>query len=364
MKKVLILCIHPVNTVPGQRFRFEEFLTHLKANGYDITFSPQLSLNDKKIFHEPGHYFQKFSIVIKGIIKRLRETLTIKKYDLVFVHRQAFVLGTAWFEKKIGKKVPMIFDFDDAIWMQNVSDANKKLGFLKNSLKTAEIIQASSMVFAGNEYLAAYARQRNNNVKLVPTTIDMTVYRNTRERRQGTEPVCIGWSGSFSTIQHFKTAIPALKRIKEKYGDRVRFMIMGDGNYYCDELQTQGLPWKAATEVDDLSQIDIGIMPLPADDWAKGKCGLKGLQYMALGIPTLMSPVGVNKDIIQHGVNGFLPETENEWVDIISMLVENKEHREKVGEAGRQTVLEKYSVDAWKDKYVEYFDELTGERGG
>jgi glycosyltransferase involved in cell wall biosynthesis len=100
-------------------------------------------------------------------------------------------------------------------------------------------------------------------------------------------------------------------------------------------------------------------MPLPDDEWAKGKCGLKGLQYMALEIPTLMSPVGVNTEIIQNGVNGYLPDKENEWVDILSGLIENKELRERIGKAGRQTVVNKYSVEAWKQKYLDNFNKLT-----
>jgi glycosyltransferase involved in cell wall biosynthesis len=150
-----------------------------------------------------------------------------------------------------------------------------------------------------------------------------------------------------------------LKKIKDKFGDRVSFKIIGDKNYYCAELDTKGDAWIASTEIDDLSQIDIGIMPLPDDEWAKGKCGLKGLQYMALEIPTLMSPVGVNTEIIQNGVNGFLPDTENEWVETLSALIENAALRERTGKAGRQTVIDKYSVLAWKQKYLDNFNKLT-----
>jgi glycosyltransferase involved in cell wall biosynthesis len=214
------------------------------------------------------------------------------------------------------------------------------------------------MVFAGNQYLADYAAQFNKNIVIVPTTIDTEIYV---PKKKGTSPqtICIGWSGSFSTIQHFAIAIPALKRIKEKFGSKVVFRIIGDANYYCKELETQGMAWIAETELEDLSEIDIGIMPLPDDQWSKGKCGLKGLQYMALGIPTLMSPVGVNTEIIQHGVNGYLPGSEDEWVDILSKLTENEDCRSRIGDAGRQTVIEKYSVEAWKEKYLEYFNRLT-----
>ncbi|MDP4261641.1 MAG: glycosyltransferase family 4 protein [Bacteroidota bacterium] len=360
MKRVLILCLHRPNRSPSQRFRFEQYLPYLEQNGYSFEFSYLLDERDDRIFYMPGHTWGKARIVLKSIAKRWREIRKAARYDLVFVQREAFMLGTAYFERKIARKVPLIFDFDDSIWLQNVSDANKRLNFLKDAAKTSRLIKCAKEVFAGNEYLAAYARQYNTDVVIIPTTIETSVYK--QEPLPPSGKICIGWSGSFSTIQHFALAIPALKRIKEKYGDKVYFKIIGDGNYYCQELETKGTPWVEATELRDLSGIDIGIMPLPDDEWAKGKCGLKGLQYMALSIPALMSPVGVNNNIIQHGVNGFLPATEQEWVDSLSKLVESRELRREIGEAGRKTVVDKYSVDVWKEKYLEYFDRVAQKK--
>jgi glycosyltransferase involved in cell wall biosynthesis len=292
-------------------------------------------------------------------MKRTGDWFGMNKYDIIFIFRDALMTGSVFFEKRFARsKAKIIFDFDDAIWLQNVSEANKKLSFLKDAGKTGTIIKLSDLIFAGNQYLKDYASQYNSNIVIVPTTIDTDLYVS-KKRNDASSTVCIGWSGSFSTIQHFALAIPALRRIKDKYGDKVKFKIIGDASYYCKELETQGVAWIAATELEDLSEIDIGVMPLPDDEWAKGKCGLKGLQYMALGIPTLMSPVGVNTEIIQHGMNGYLPSTEDEWVDILVKLVENKDCRTRIGNAGRQTVVDKYSVEAWKGKYLEYFSRLT-----
>ena len=140
--------------------------------------------------------------------------------------------------------------------------------------------------------------------------------------------------------------------MKTNFGDKVSFKIIGDKNYYCNELGIQGEPWIAASEIEDLSKIDIGIMPFPDDEWAKGKCGLKGLQYMALEIPTLMSPVGVNSEIIQEGVNGYLPNTEDEWVAALTALIEDATLRERIGKEGRKTVVDRYSVHAWKQSAI------------
>lgn len=359
MKKVLIICLHRPGRSPGQRFRFEQYLGYLRENGYDCKLSYLLSEKDDKAFYSKGKFIRKVFIYLKTLMIRTGDWLRMNKYDIIFIFRDALMTGSVFFEKRFARsKAKVIFDFDDAIWLQNVSEANKRLSFLKNAEKTGTIIKFSDLIFAGNQYLSDYASQFNKNIVIVPTTIDTSVYLpsvNGRER----QAVCIGWSGSFSTIQHFALAIPALKRIKEKYGDRVKFKIIGDAKYYCKELDTQGVAWIAATELEDLSEIDIGVMPLPDDEWAKGKCGLKGLQYMALGIPTLMSPVGVNSEIIQHGINGYLPSTEDEWVDDISKLIESSDCRIKMGNAGRQTVIHRYSVESWKNKYVEYFNRLT-----
>jgi glycosyltransferase involved in cell wall biosynthesis len=359
MKKVLIICLHRKDRSPGQRFRYEQYLSFLEANGYHFDISILLNEKNDKAFYSKGNYFKKIFIYLKTLTIRTKDWFRMNRYDIIFIFRDALMTGSTFFEKRFARsKAKIIFDFDDAIWLQNVSDANKKLAFMKNADKTGKIIGLSDLIFAGNQYLADYAAQFNKNISIIPTTIDTSIYvpqKAAREKRS----VCIGWSGSFSTIQHFATAIPALKKIRDKFGDSVSFKIIGDKNYYCAELDTKGDAWIASTEIEDLSQIDIGIMPLPDDEWAKGKCGLKGLQYMALEIPTLMSPVGVNTEIIQHGANGYLPNAEDEWVDILSNLIGNKELREKIGKAGRQTVINKYSVEAWKQKYLDNFNKLT-----
>lgn len=357
MKKVLIACVYPKERVPGQRFRFEQYLDFLSENGFEITFSNLMSEEELAIYYKKGHLFQKGIIVIKGLLKRFREVRSASKYDLVFIPRECFILGTSWFERWFAGKAKMIFDYDDAIWITTVFSENRWFRFLKNPKKTKEIIAKADLVFAGNQFLKDYAAPYNPNVVIVPTTIDTNHYTNNYGSIE--RPVCIGWSGSFSTTVHFETCVEALKVIKNKYGSRVSFKVIGDGNYRNAELGIVGDPWVEKTEVQDLRLIDIGIMPLPEIEWAKGKCGLKGLQYMALSIPTVMSPVGVNSEIIQDGINGFLAADTQEWIDKLSLLVESKELRMQMGARGRETVVEKYSIEAVKHSYLKYFRQIT-----
>lgn len=358
MKKVLIITNNRKNRSPGQRFRFEQYLDFLEQNGFSIDFSYFLSEKDDKYLYSKGNYFRKFIISIKNILIRLKNVIRKNEYDIIFIFREATLLGTSIFEKWLsGGKAKLIFDFDDAIWIPNISEANKKLSFLKNPNKTADIIKICDLIFAGNAYLADYAKQYNPNVVIVPTTIDTDEYVPIAVPKPA-DVVTIGWSGSITTIQHFNYAINVLKILKQKYQDKIAIKVIGDGNYAIQELNIKGQPWRKETELQDLCSFDIGIMPLPNDEWAKGKCGLKGLQYMALQIPTIMSPVGVNKEIIQDGFNGFLADTEDEWVQKLSLLIENPHLRKQLGHNARLTVENYYSVNAWKDKYLQYFNQL------
>lgn len=357
MRKVLFLIHNRKDRSPGQRFRFEQYLDFLETNGYNCVLSPLLNEKDDKIFYGKGKIIQKVWIVLKGAFKRYADLRRAKDFDIIFIFREAFFTGSYYFEKKISKKgKKVIFDFDDAIWIDNVSNSNKSFAFLKDASKTSNIINLSDLVFAGNEYLKSYASQFNVNIVVIPTTIDTNEYRPVKVATQN--KVVIGWSGSITTIQHFEYAVAVLKKIKNKYVDKIEIKVIGDANYVNAELEIKGLGWNKTTEISDLCSFDIGIMPLPNDEWAKGKCGLKGLQYMALEVPTIMSPVGVNTEIIENGINGFLATTENDWIERLSDLIESKELREKIGKSGRQTVVEKYSVEANKQKYLDAFNQL------
>ncbi len=358
MHRILFIAAHRPNRSPSQRFRFEQYIDFLKQNGFESDFSFLLSEKDDQLFYKTGNYFKKLKIVLRSRRKRKLDLKKINQYDIVFIQREGFMTGSIFFEKnlrKLNKKI--IFDFDDSIWLENVSAANRRFNWLKDSSKTSKIIQLSNFIIAGNGYLAEYAKKFNSNVTIIPTTIDTTEY--TRIKNKSSHKITIGWSGSITTIQHFKYALPFLKQLKNIYGDKIEIKLIGDENYRNSELNIKGLAWNKENEIDELSSFDIGIMPLPNDEWAKGKCGLKGLQYMALQIPTIMSPVGVNTSIINDGVNGFLASSTNEWVDKISALINSNELRKKIGENARKTVVEFYSVESQKSRYLDLMNKLV-----
>lgn len=357
MPKVLFIASHRPERSPGQRFRFEQYFEFLKEQGFQCELSYLVEPGDDQFLYKPGHFLEKARFVQRSVSKRRADVARMNEFDIIFISREALMTRSTWFERAFRKgKARIIYDFDDSIWLSNVSDANRRWGWVKDASKTSKLIALADMVFAGNNYLADYGRKFNTNVEVVATTINTEEYLPRTVRPEG--PVIIGWSGSITTIRHFKYAVPALRKLKAKYGDRIAFQVVGDGNFHQEELGITGLPWRKDTELDDLRAMDIGIMPLPDDEWARGKCGLKGLQYMALGIPTLMSPVGVNSEIIQHGENGFLPRSTEEWVEQVSRLVEDADLRARLGAAARRTVEERYSVKAWRDTYLKLFNNL------
>jgi glycosyltransferase involved in cell wall biosynthesis len=358
MPRILFVAAHRPNRSPSQRYRFEQYFDFLRSQGFECELSWLISEKDDAGFYSSGNLPGKLSIFVRSLFHRLKDTWKASAYDIVFVQREAFMTGSTFFEKRFSRSEAwFVYDFDDAIWHLDVSEANKKLRWLTKPGKTADIIRRADYVIAGNEYLCAYAREFNERVVLIPTTIDTDRFKRTGERQAG-ETVCIGWSGSLTTMKHFDSALGFLEKLKARYGDRITFKVMGDDTYRNEALGIKGIAWTNETEVSELSSFDIGIMPLPDDEWVKGKCGLKGLSYMSLEVPTVMSNVGVNPEIIRDGVNGFLASSEEEWVEKISLLIDSEELRRKIGKAGRQTVVERYSVIGQRGKYLGLFRKL------
>jgi len=358
MKKILFVVPHRINRSPGQRFRFEQYFDFLKQNNFQITYSNIISAKEDRIYYSKGKYLFKFYILLKSIFIRIYDVFRTSNFDIIFIYRESLMVGTTIFEYLFSKsKTKIVFDFDDAIWINDVSYGNSDLKWLKKPSKTSKIIKISNLIFAGNQYLADYALKYNNNVKIIPTTIN-TDYHKKINCTKLDDSICIGWTGTSTTLKHFEHSIQVLKKIKNKYKSKIYFKVIVDFPYVVEDLNLIANQWNIDTEIEDLSEFDIGIMPLPADEWTKGKCGFKGLQYMAMEIPTIMSPVGVNNNIIEDGKNGFLANDDKEWFNKLSLLIESAELRNKFGKNGRQTVLDKYSVESQKNNYLKYLNEL------
>ncbi|HEY0977957.1 MAG TPA: glycosyltransferase family 4 protein [Flavobacteriales bacterium] len=364
MPRILFVAAHRPDRSPSQRYRFEQYADYWRRHGFDHEYAWLIDEKEDGKFYSKGKILAKAGIFLKGWWRRYRQVARAKDFDLILLQREAFMTGSTRFERKLAASgVPVIFDFDDAIWRMDVSDANRRLSWLKDPSKTIRILPLAKLVIAGNAYLADHARQYNPAVEVIPTTIDTDHYVPTPAVPRADGKVVIGWTGSYTSLTHLRWALPMLRRLHQQWPDRILFRVISDRDLEAPGLPVESLRWSSAREVEDLAGIDIGIMPMPDDEWSRGKCGFKGLQYMGMGKAVVLSDVGVNRSIVQDGANGFLARTEEEWLTKLGQLIADADLRARIGRAARSTVEERYSVKAWRDRYLELFQRsLTGDR--
>ncbi|MEK6480106.1 glycosyltransferase family 4 protein [Catalinimonas sp. 4WD22] len=354
-QQIVFLCPYPQGEAPSQRFRFEQYLDILTQKGYRYRVEGFLDKKTKRILYQPGHAIKKLLGVFKGFLRRFLLLPSLSRADYVFIHREATPLGPPFIEWIIAKvlKKKIIYDFDDAIWLPDSSGVNQFMVLLKWQQKVASICRWSYKISCGNDYLRSFARQYNAQVVLNPTTIDTEHYHK-QLKNQADIPITIGWTGSHSTMKYLYPIEGVLQNLARKYD--FRFVVISDRPPEMKLENLHFIPWKEVSEVEDLLQLHIGIMPLPDDAWAKGKCGFKALQYLSLGIPALVSPVGVNAKIVAQGVNGYLCSSDQEWYDGLSKLLNDQELRRRMGTAGRKKVEEEYSVKANTRNFLGLFE--------
>lgn len=346
-KKILFIGPHRPNRNGSQRFRMEQFFPYLQDAGFDYDYSWFINEKDDRVFYSSGKWIGKLGVFLKAIRIRLGDILRSNWYDVIFIQREAFMTGSVFFEKQFSRSgAKVIFDFDDAIWLDDVSEQNRKLSWLKRPSKTADIIRMADEVIAGNHFLAEYAKQFSQHVHIIPTIVDTTVFRPADTARRAGEPICIGWSGSKTTVKHFETVLPALRKLNEIYGHRIRFKLVGDRNFRAEGLSLECSDFSFENEPKEFQEMDIGLMPLPDDIWSKGKCAFKAIQYMSFETPPVVSPVGMNTEVVQHGVNGYLADSIEEWVTYISGLINSDHLRRTIGHEARKTVMERYSLQS------------------
>lgn len=359
---ILFIGPHRPDRNASQRFRIEQYIPYLEAAAFHCSYSWFLNEKDDRIFYRHGNVLQKGLVFLKAIMIRTRDVLRAGRYDIIFIQREALMTGSVFFEKQFARsKAKMIFDFDDAIWLEDTSEANQSFKWLKRPAKTAEIIAMADHVIAGNNYLAHFAQEHNLNVTIIPTVVDTTLYTNAGSAYHGGKPVVIGWMGSNSTMKHFRLLLPVLKKLKEKYQEQIIIKVVTDRSSSAIEPWIVQEPWSSERELELLRTFDIGVMPLPDDEWSKGKCGFKAIQYMAMKIPAVVAAVGVNTSIITHGSNGFIAKNDEEWERYLSVLIDDNGTRQAMGQQARKTVERHYSVQSQLPIVEDLFRTLAGK---
>lgn len=354
--KILFIVPYPVAQSPSQRFRFEQYFTALAEQQANYQVRPFLNRNHWRIFYSKGNSLLKLWCLMSGFASRMAVLFAVPRYDFVFLHREAAPIGPPIFEWVIAKvlRKKMIYDFDDAIWLTDKKHESWVEKGLRWRSKVASICKWSYKVSAGNAYLAEYAKNFNKNVVINPTTIDTENVHTVVAKPKSTDGIVIGWTGSHSTLKYLEGMEYVLANIEHNFPS-VFFCVIADKAPQLKLKRLEFRPWSFETEIEDLARFNIGLMPLPDDAWAKGKCGFKALQYMAVEIPTVASPVGVNTSIINSGVNGFLASNSAEWETLLTSLIENEDLRRKLGREGRLTVEQHYSVTSNRKNFLSLF---------
>lgn len=333
------------------RQRFVQFAPALAEAGIVITYAPLLDDDHVKRIAD-GRSASPVAIAA-AYWRRLLDLISARSFDALWVHCELLPYLPGAFERLAFVHArPVIYDYDDAIFHMYDSSSNAAVRWLLGR-KLEPLIRGAAAVCAGNAYLAEYAAQFNDQVVVLPTVVDMDAYRPLPSGGGG--PVTIGWIGSPSTWPFVRPILPVLTDLCR---DRnVRFTAIGAGPAALND-QFEGmtvLPWSEASEIAEVQAMDIGIMPLPDEPWARGKCGYKLIQYMACGLAVVASPVGVNRDLVQEGHNGFLAADGEQWRASLSALIADRDLRRRFGEAGRICAEQSYSLASQLPRLVGLF---------
>jgi glycosyltransferase involved in cell wall biosynthesis len=316
--------------VAASRYRVLQYLPYLKEHGVQATVLP----------------FQ------KGFFKKLKLFKSAGKYDILFIQRKRFPVLWLKYIRKNARKI--VYDFDDSVMYRNSKAANPESNTRVKMFKN--MVNASDHVIAGNQFLKDNTTPYTNNVTTIPSPIDMTLYP-LKKYSEKNDNITLGWIGATGSIHYLEKMKPVFEALGKKYED-LRLKIICDTFFDCDNITVEKKLWCEQEEVADIQSLDIGLMPLMDDPWSHGKCGLKILQCLAVGVPVVCSPAGINKEIVEDGVHGFWANTQEEWIEKLEILINDHDLRKRMGMEGRKRVIEHYSLKANAPRLLKIFQRL------
>ena len=336
------------------RQRLVQFEPYLCEHGVTFELSPLL--DDDYVARLAEGRSPAAGKIPAAYARRLATLLRSRSYDAIWVHSELFPYLPGLFERLAGfAGRPVIYDCDDAVFHMYDAHRNPLVRWLLGT-KLAPLMRRASVCLCGNAYLESYAAQFCRNSLIVPTVVDTDAY--VPRAKKGSAPPVVGWIGSPSTWRYVEPLLPAiLPRIAAAGG---RFRAVGPGPRARGIPGVEAVDWSEDSEIGEVQSFDIGVMPMPDDKWARGKCGYKLIQYMACGLPVIASPVGVNTKIVEDGRNGFLASTEAEWQQALDRLLDDAELRTQFGRTGRERVVERYSLVSQQPRVLAALEAATG----
>ncbi|MBU0635293.1 MAG: glycosyltransferase family 4 protein [Candidatus Omnitrophica bacterium] len=327
---------------PASRYRVYQYLDYLKKKGVNCKVSPAIPNRFYTLYNKLSNPWLKIPFFILVIFKRILDLFRIHDFDIVFIQREILPQGYPVFEGLIhlfGKT--LIFDFDDAIFL--IPPKRSNILYLFRCRRSIErIIGLSRLVIAGNSYLGEYALKFNPRTEVIPTCIDTDKFCVQNKQYVKSDKFIVGWIGSPHTLFYLEPIKEVLRQISSRYN--IRLLLIGAEDFRIEGVEVICEKWTIETELEQLSKFDIGLPPLLDDEWSRGKCGLKALQYMATGVPVVCSDSGVYRQMITDGLNGFLAKNKEEWTQKLSRLLQDEKLRKQLSGAARKTVEDKYSL--------------------
>lgn len=337
---------------PGQRGSIELWERVLEPAGIHLHWAPFETERLREILYQPKLRFEKAREMVRGYVERLDLLKHLDDYDAVFVYREAALLGPAFLEKRIARRKPIIYQLDDPLYIPYRSPSNGYLSYLKFFGKIGKICRLSKVVIVNSTHHREFASRYNTNIWQVPSIVDTEQYVFAPQA-ENLERVTIGWSGSSTTVKNLGVIADALRELQQRVDCDVH--LIGGTQVDLPGVRYTAQDWNGETEVEDLRKLQVGMVPLPVNEWNKRKFYMKVAQYMALGIPPVCTPLGSNPEVVEHGVTGFLADTTNEWVEYIEVLVRDTALRRQMAARAARVANEKFSLEANAAKIVAAF---------
>lgn len=356
--RILAIVPYHLDFCAGQRFRIELWAKELARRGIDVEFLPFTNENLTDVLYQPGKVAKKAALMFSAFAAQFKNALTSAKPDLVFVYREAAIAGPAIIEKLVRRwNVPMVYDIDEPLFVPYKSPSNGYLNRLKFFSKVDDLFKMSDSVFAVNKAIADYASKFNDDVHIVPMTVDLDRYKPSELPKKSKDKPIIVWVGTNTNQPNVETLVPALRRLRQKHDFKLR--IIADYEQKFDGIEVEFIKWNFDDEVRLLQESDIGIVPVAESAWSPWKFFFKTVQFLSVGLPVVGTATGSNLEIIEDGKSGFLAETEQDWYEKLLLLLEDAGMRRQFGAYGRNHAVERFNIERQYDFLEQRFKALA-----
>ena len=364
--KVLGLASYPVQAA-ATRYRLEQFIAPLAKRGIELSVRPFLNAQLFETLYQRQAIARTSLGLVHSALLRLQDLALTAGADVVLIQREAMMFGpplVEWFAARVLRR-PMVLDLDDATYVSYTSPTYGRVGrALKWFSKTDDLIRWARIVTCGNRAIAEYVTSKGATARLIPTVVDTELFCPAPRRNDG--PTVVGWIGTHSTFPYLESIFPVLQDLAKTYRFRLKIVGSGRQEVSLPGLEVENLKWDLAREISDFQSVDIGLYPIDsslyAEKWASGKSGFKAIQYMAVGIPYVSTPVGASAEIGEVGTTHLSAANVDEWRNALALLLSNTEERRKMGMAGRAYAIRHYGLQDQADKLASALIEAAGSR--